>query len=250
MKHALPWRGLVLAGCLGAAGLTGCAEEVPMPLKSKPDDALAAARARMVKRQLAARDIRNPRVLEAFARVERHRFVPDGQLAEAYEDYPLPIGHGQTISQPYIVAYMTQALDPKPEDRVLEIGTGSGYQAAILGELCREVYTVEIVPDLGERARRLLADLGYTNVFVRVGDGYKGWPEKAPFDTVIVTCAPEAVPSPLADQVREGGEIVIPVGGRFQQVLVTLRKREGRLEEENRLPVRFVPMVDQSGRRY
>ncbi|MFL6543916.1 MAG: protein-L-isoaspartate(D-aspartate) O-methyltransferase, partial [Candidatus Udaeobacter sp.] len=167
----------------------------------------------------------------------------------AYEDRPLPIGFGQTISQPFIVAFMTQALKPKPTDRVLEIGTGSGYQAAVLGELVAEVFTIEIVRPLAQRAATVLNALGYKNVLVKGGDGYKGWPEHAPFDSIIVTCAPERVPQPLIDQLKEGGRMIIPVGAKFAQELYLLEKKNGRLEQSAVLPVRFVPMAREAAER-
>ena len=196
----------------------------------------------MVDTQLRQRGIRDARVLEAMGRVPRHRFVLEQDLAIAYGDHPIPIGLGQTISQPYIVAFMTEALAIAPGHKVLEIGTGSGYQAAILGELAREVYTIEIVPELAERGKRIIAELGYKNVHVRAGDGYAGWPEQAPFDSVIVTAAPDHVPQPLIDQVKVGGRLVVPVGTGVQQLLVYTRTEKG-LREESRLPVRFVPLT-------
>jgi protein-L-isoaspartate(D-aspartate) O-methyltransferase len=199
-------------------------------------------RRQMVEQQLRARDIKDPRVLEVMGRVPRHLFVPEHLRREAYEDYPLSIGHGQTISQPYIVAFMTQALDVKPEHKVLEIGTGSGYQAAVLAELAREVYTIEIVEPLGNAARDVLASRGYRNVHVRVGDGYKGWPEEAPFDRVIVTAAPEEVPSALVAQLAVGGLMAVPVGTVLQELKI-LRKTDAGLETLASIPVRFVPMV-------
>ena len=164
-------------------------------------------------------------------------------------DYPLPIGHGQTISQPYIVAFMTEQLEPKPTDRVLEIGTGSGYQAAVLAELVAQVYTIEIIEELAQRAAADLKRLGYTNVHVRAGDGYQGWAEAAPFDAIIVTCAPEHVPQPLIDQLKEGGRMIIPVGRVWNQELVLLRKRGGKLEQHAVLPVSFVPMTGEAARK-
>jgi protein-L-isoaspartate(D-aspartate) O-methyltransferase len=199
-------------------------------------------RAAMVRDQLRGRDVVNPRVLDAMSRVPRHLFVPEPDRADAYGDFPLPIGHGQTISQPYIVGFMTQALEIEPQHRVLEIGTGSGYQAAILAELAKEVYTIEIVAPLADRARSTLEGLGYRNVRVRTGNGYLGWPEHAPFDRVMVTAAPDEVPRPLVDQLRVGGLMAIPVG-TFDQELRILRRTETGLETLRTLPVRFVPMV-------
>jgi protein-L-isoaspartate(D-aspartate) O-methyltransferase len=198
----------------------------------------------MVKTQLAGAGITDPDVLQAMRDVPRHEFVPPALQPYAYADGPLPIGHGQTISQPFIVAYMTQALDLSPTDTVLEVGTGSGYQAAILGKLAKEVYTIEIVPPLAESAKVVLARLGFENVHVKQGDGYLGWPEKAPFDAIIVTCAPEEVPEPLIAQLREGGRLVIPVGeaGGVQE-LVLLRKKDGKVAKERMIDVRFVPMT-------
>jgi protein-L-isoaspartate(D-aspartate) O-methyltransferase len=163
--------------------------------------------------------------------------------ADAYKDGPLPIGYDQTISQPYIVAFMTEQLRPKPGDRILEIGSGSGYQAAILAELVADVYTIDIIEPLAKSAEATLQRLGYKNVHIKVGDGYKGWPEEAPFDAIIVTCAPEKVPQPLVDQLKEGGRMVIPVGERFAQQLYLLEKKNGQLKESATLPVRFVPML-------
>ncbi|MFO7838458.1 MAG: protein-L-isoaspartate(D-aspartate) O-methyltransferase [Desulfosalsimonadaceae bacterium] len=210
----------------------------------------ARQREQMVERQLAARGISDQRVLEAFREVRRHRFVPSHYREFSYTDQPLSIGHNQTISQPYIVAFMTEALDPEKDEKVLEVGTGSGYQAAILAKLFSSVYTIEIIGDLGESARQLLQELGYDNVHVRVGDGYQGWPEHAPFDAIIVTCSPVEVPRPLKGQLAEGGRIIIPIGKKFAQELVLLRKKDGELHEESVLPVRFVPMVDEQGERY
>lgn len=199
-------------------------------------------RTEMVEEQLTARGIVDPRVLEACRQVERHLFVPPGLRRSAYEDHPLPIGAGQTISQPYIVALMSEMLRLDGHEKVLEVGTGSGYQAAILGRLAREVFTIEIVPSLAESATVLLARLGYRNVHVRTGDGYKGWPENAPFDAIIVTCAPESIPPPLLAQLADGGRMVIPVGLGVQN-LVRVEKKDGRLSTEELTPVRFVPMT-------
>lgn len=208
-------------------------------------DEFSAARDRMVRTQLQGsdRDITNERVLTAMRRVPRHEFVPGELQPQAYDDGPLPIGHGQTISQPYIVAFMIEKLEPKPTDRVLEIGSGCGYQAAVLAELVAEVYTIEIVEPLGQQAAATLPRLGYTNVHVRTSDGYQGWPEAAPFDSIIVACAPEAVPQPLIDQLTNDGRMIIPVGERGVQNLVLLRKQDGKLDQQAVLPVRFVPMT-------
>jgi protein-L-isoaspartate(D-aspartate) O-methyltransferase len=213
-------------------------------------DEFALLRRRMVLEQLSApgRDIRDPRVLEAIAAVPRHEFVPANVQKSAYSDQPLPIGYGQTISQPFIVAFMTEQLDPKPTDRILEIGTGSGYQAAILSCLVAQVYTIEIIEPLARRAEANLKRLRYNNVKVLAGDGYKGWPEYAPFDGIIVTCAPDQIPQPLVDQLKEGGRMIIPVGPPENQQLYLLRKHGSKLEDQAVLPVRFVPMTGRMGR--
>ncbi len=198
----------------------------------------------MVTNQIEARGVASPDVIDAMKRVPRHFFVPEGLRDRAYGDHPLPIGEGQTISQPYIVAFMTEIVSPKPSDRILEIGTGSGYQAAVLAELAAEVYTIELIESLGRRAAGTLESLGYRNVHVKIGDGYGGWPEKAPFDAVLVTCAPEDIPHALVEQLKEGGRMVIPVGGRNSiQKMVYGEKLGGRLVTRNVLDVRFVPMV-------
>ncbi len=191
--------------------------------------------------------VTNERVLEAMRQVPRHKFVPEASVREAYRDTPLPIGEDQTISQPFIVGFMTQALEPAPNDRVLEIGTGSGYQAAVLAELVKEVYTIEIIEILGRRAENTLKDLGYSNISVRIGDGYRGWPEKAPFDAIIVTCAPERIPKPLVDQLAVGGRMIIPVGPESGpwtvQELILVRKTAEGMKRDKRMDVRFVPMT-------
>ncbi len=209
------------------------------------DDVFAAARRLMVRTQLAARDIADTSVLQTMAEIPRHEFVPPNLKDMAYQDRPLPIGEGQTISQPYIVAYMTQALDLQAGDRVLVIGTGSGYQAAVLARLVEHVYTIEIIPSLGDSARQLLQRQGHDNVTVRVGDGYVGWPSEAPFDAIMVTAAPDHVPPALVDQLAEGGRLVLPVGDHYQELL-RLTKREGEIHTESLLPVRFVPMTGQA----
>jgi protein-L-isoaspartate(D-aspartate) O-methyltransferase len=207
-----------------------------------PNVERAEERQRMVEEQILARGVVDERVLAALRSVPRHRFVPAELAGEAYGDHPLPIGRGQTISQPYVVAFMSAALALDGREKVLEIGTGSGYQAAVLAALAREVYTIEIVPELGERAKETLAELGIANVHTRIGDGYLGWPEAAPFDAILVTAAPDHVPEPLVDQLALGGRMILPVGTDRQE-LVLLRKTEHGLEQEEVLPVRFVPMT-------
>ncbi|MBS1211451.1 MAG: pcm-3 [Proteobacteria bacterium] len=211
----------------------------------------AAARLSMVRDQLEApgRGISDSRVLQAMKEVPRHEFVPEDLRAIAYTDRPLPIGEGQTISQPYIVAFMTEALQPKATDRVLEIGTGSGYQAAVLSRLVAQVYTIEIIKPLAGQAEAILNKLGYRNVKVRTGDGYRGWPEEAPFDAIIVTAAPNNIPPPLIEQLKEGGRMIIPVGARFTQELYLLEKKNGEITRKAVLPVLFVPMTGESQRR-
>jgi protein-L-isoaspartate(D-aspartate) O-methyltransferase len=207
-------------------------------------DGPARQRERMVAEQVAARGVADARVLEALRRVPRHLFVPENVRGEAYGDHPLPIGQGQTISQPYIVGFMTEALGLRGGETVLEIGTGSGYQAAVLSLVARKVFTIEIVEPLAQEARARLATLGYANVDVRAGDGYAGWPEAAPFDAIMVTAAAPRVPEPLKAQLREGGRLVIPVGGDGDTQELLLLVRRGALFEERRLlPVRFVPMT-------
>ena len=206
------------------------------------DAEFAARRERMIASQLRERGIRDPRVLEAMRLVPRHRFLPSDDRELAYGDHPVGIGFGQTISQPYIVAYMTEALALGPEARVLEVGTGSAYQTAVLAEIAREVYSIEVVGELADRAAALLRELGYGNVHLRRGDGYAGWPEAAPFDGIMVTAAPDHIPQPLADQLRMGARLVVPIGRGDQDLLVLTRTEDG-LREEQRLGVRFVPMV-------
>ena len=208
-------------------------------------DGPASSREEMVSRQIEARGVRDPDVLKAMKTVPRHHFVPTKYKDNAHGDYPLPIGNGQTISQPYIVAFMTAALNVKPKDRILEIGTGSGYQAAVLAELGCEVYSIEIIGSLGKRAKETLGRLGYGNVHIKIGDGHKGWPEKAPFDAIIVTCAPEKIPQSLVQQLKEGGRMIIPVGesGGIQHLVLAVKKG-GCLASRRVLPVRFVPMVE------
>jgi len=227
-RRALPLS-LIAAACSGA-------------VKEMSEDRWVIERERMVEQQLRGRDIRSQAVLDAMRRVPRHRFVPAEEQGGSYTDYPLPIGFGQTISQPYIVAFMTEALDVAPDHKVLEIGTGSGYQAAVLGELARDVFTIEIVEALAARSGLLLQELGYRNVHVRSGNGYNGWPEEAPFDRIIVTAAPDEIPRPLVDQLKMDGLIAVPVGVG-EQVLQVLRRTPTGLAPIKSLPVRFVPMT-------
>lgn len=210
-------------------------------------DSYHQARQSMVRQQIAARGVRDQRVLKALREVPRHLFVPTPMQPFAYMDTPLPIGHEQTISQPYIVGFMTEALALKPGERVLEVGTGSGYQAAVLSRLVREVYSIEIVEPLATEATQRLQRLGYSNVKVRAGDGYQGWPEAAPFDAIIVTAAPDHVPQPLLDQLAVGGRLVLPVGKRLQ-TLVRIRRTQTGFKREELLPVRFVPMTGEAER--
>jgi len=205
-----------------------------------------AARERMVMEQLARRDITNQRILKVMGHIPRHELVPLPLRDEAYDDHPLPIGHDQTISQPYIVAFMTQVLDPQTNDVVLEVGTGSGYQAAVLAALVKKVHTIDIVEPLARRAALDLQRLAITNVQVRAGDGYQGWPDAAPFDGIIVTCAPDHIPPRLVEQLKEGGRMIIPVGPPHDQSLYLLQKVAGLVQRQAVLPVRFVPMTGQA----
>jgi protein-L-isoaspartate(D-aspartate) O-methyltransferase len=200
-------------------------------------------REKMVRDEVAGAGVKNQRVLDAVRETQRHEFVNFRDRALAYFDMALPIGEGQTISPPFIVAYMTEQLDPQPTDKVLEIGTGSGYQAAVLSPLVKEVYTIEIVEPLGRQAARVLQKLQYKNVFTKIGDGYQGWPEKAPFDKIIITCSPEKVPQPIVDQLREGGRIIVPLGQRYQQMFYLFTKKDGKLVSEALRPTLFVPMT-------
>jgi len=233
-------RHLWISSALVVCGLA-CGSSGPELQQGAPN--WDAERRRMVDEQLRARDIRSAPVLDAMLTVPRHLFVPEARRTNAYDDSPLPIGHDQTISQPYIVAFMTEALDLAPEHRVLEIGTGSGYQAAVLGALAKDVYTIEIVPPLAERARETLSTLGYRNIQVRTGNGYLGWPEHAPFDRIIVTAAPDEVPPALLQQLKVGGLMAIPVGTVTQELRILRRTATG-TETLRTLPVRFVPMTN------
>jgi protein-L-isoaspartate(D-aspartate) O-methyltransferase len=247
---------LVLVVACSACG----ADKSPSPMQSPPPapaaptpaapvDDNAAARTKMVDETIAARGVRDPRVLAAMRTVERHRLVPPDQRARAYEDTPLPIGFEQTISQPYVVAAMTEAAQLAPGEKVLEIGTGSGYQAAVLAELGVDVYSIEIVEPLAKRTHELLARMGYTKLHLRIGDGYQGWPDAAPFDAIVVTAAPEKIPQPLIDQLAVGGRLVIPVGAQGDQDLRVITRSANGTTTESLFPVRFVPMTGKAQRK-
>jgi protein-L-isoaspartate(D-aspartate) O-methyltransferase len=232
---------LVFGGCSQKSG----------PAHAVPSDPAAREQERlhMVSRQIEARGVRDVQVLEAMRKVPRHRFMPESQRGHAYEDRPLAIGHGQTISQPYIVALMSELAGVKPGDTVLEVGTGSGYQAAVLAEMGVQVFSIEIIEPLAKSAKSMLSELGYDKkVAVRHGDGYAGWPEHAPFDAVIVTAAPPEIPDPLREQLKVGGHLVIPVGTHFQRLLQVTRTEHG-FREESVIPVRFVPMTGKAQQR-
>lgn len=211
-------------------------------LSGPEDDRMEKQRFLMVEQQIRSRGVGDERVLQAMEKVKRHLFIPENNRDLAYQDFPVSIGFGQTISQPYIVAYMTEVLGLKSGEKVLEIGTGSGYQAAILAELVGAVYTIEIIPELAAQARKTISELGYTNVHVRQGDGFKGWPEAAPFDAIMVTAAPDTLPEKLVEQLRIGGRMVIPVGSFYQELYLITRTARG-FDQRALLPVRFVPMV-------
>ena len=207
-------------------------------------DSYRELRENMVKYQIEERNVRHQATLQAMRTVPRHEFMPVEMRRFAYEDRPVAIGLGQTISQPYIVAFMTSVIDPKPGDRILEIGTGSGYQAAVLAEIVQDVYTIEIIPELGERAEKTFEVLGYENIHTRIGDGYYGWPEEAPFDAIVVTAAPDKIPDPLIKQLKEDGKLVIPVGPRYSvQSLQLITLKNGKPRTQNLFPVRFVPFT-------
>jgi protein-L-isoaspartate(D-aspartate) O-methyltransferase len=229
---------------LGVLLLGSPAAQAPGP--SEGSARYAAERRRMVEEQLKGRDITDLKVLDAMAKVPRHLFVPEGERRWAYADHPLPIGHGQTISQPYIVALMTQLVSARKASRALDVGTGSGYQAAVLAELVKEVYSIEILCPLADSARERLRSMGYKNVEVRCGDGYRGWPEKAPFDVILVAAAPDHIPEPLVKQLAPGGRMVIPVGRGDQELIVIEKDMRGKVTRRDALPVRFVPMTGEA----
>ena len=240
----------VFSSLLGAIGLTificTCSNvnngDNAMDLQDS--EIYRSRRVNMVETQIKSRGIKDSTVLAAMRNVKRHHFVPDNLIDKAYADRPLPIGHSQTISQPYIVAYMTEALDLEADDNVLEIGTGSGYQSAVLAEIVKKVYTIEIVESLAEEAEQRLNRLGYNNIQVKCGDGYEGWQRYAPYDAIIITAAPPRVPTPLKEQLAEGGRMIIPIGaGQWNQELLLLEKKEGQILRRQLLPVRFVPMT-------
>jgi protein-L-isoaspartate(D-aspartate) O-methyltransferase len=235
MKRYSAW---VVMALLATAG--GC--------RHNPGSNFAAQRERMLKEQLKPRGIHDERVLAAMGKVPREEFIPENLRGQAYADQAVSIGHDQTISQPFIVALMTEQLRPQPTDRVLEIGTGTGYQTAILSELVKEVYTIEIIESLAKDASARLTRLGYNNAHAKIGDGYHGWPEVAPFDAIIVTCAPDKVPQPLTQQLKEGGRMIIPVGNGLDQQLYLLEKKDGQLAQRAILPVRFVQMAGEAAK--
>ncbi len=232
---------LTLFSCSNSVNLENSVDAQTQDTK-KAEDEYKRERREMVEQQIRARGIEDGSVLKAMLKVPRHKFVPETLAKQAYMDSPLPIGLDQTISQPFIVAYMTEAADISKKDKVLEIGTGSGYQAAILGELAKEVYTIEIVPELAERSTQILQQLGYKNIFVKTGNGYLGLPEQAPFDAIVVTAAPDEIPQALVDQLAVGGKMVIPVGNTNQEMVVIKKTKKG-VTEKRVMQVRFVPMT-------
>lgn len=236
MAHRASLRSVVVSLIAMLSGLAASGDE-------PANDPRAAARNKMVQQHLIERGIKDTRVLDAFRTVPRHKFLPPDSQRMAYDDESIPIGEGQTITPPYDVAFMTEVLQPKPTDKVYEVGTGSGYQASILSRLVKDVYSVEIHPPLGKRAAEVIKELGYTNIHTRVGDGYAGWPDAAPFDAIIVTCAPTKVPPPLIEQLKEGGRMVVPLGGRFDQRVHLMIKKDGKLVDKVLRPTLFVPMT-------
>jgi protein-L-isoaspartate(D-aspartate) O-methyltransferase len=220
-------------------------------IDGQQEDAYKNQRLEMVRTQILSRGITDQKVLDAMRKVPRHKFVPHEYRRFAYADQPLPIGEGQTISQPFIVAYMTDVINVKPGDKVLEIGTGSGYQAAVLAEAGAEVYSIEVIESLAISAKNIIEELGYKQIHLKTGDGYKGWDEFAPYNAILVTCSPSKIPDALKEQLAEGGRMIIPVGHQNSvQYLYLLEKRKGKIRQENVMPVRFVPMINESGRTY
>jgi len=229
---------------LGCAGTEGREARPAAPGPGQEEkDVHTLRRSGMLERQIKSRGIRNPHVLRAMSEVPRHEFVPPALKDRAYDDNALPIGSGQTISQPYIVALMTQLAGVEPGDRVLDVGTGSGYQAAVLAEIVERVYSIEILPDLAREAERRLTRLGYDNVVVKEGDGWKGWPEHAPFDAIVLAAAPAEVPPPLVEQLAPGGRLVLPVGNYYQEIVLVTKNEDGTISRRSDIPVRFVPMT-------
>jgi len=235
----------IIVSLLGLAAAIVYLSESSDVVRGNEEQDFKMQRERMIESQIRARGVTDTNVLDSMKKVDRHRFVPLDLREQSYRDSPLPIGKGQTISQPYIVALMTSLAEISKDEKVLEIGTGSGYQAAILGEMAKEVYTIEIIPGLHEKSSALLKELGYKNIHTRCGDGFAGWPEAAPFDAIIVTCAPSNVPPPLLEQLAEGGRLIIPVG-TFWQELKVYTKEDGKLTSKSDIPVRFVPMTGQA----
>ena len=233
------FRSVAFAAMVSFSGLVASGDE-------PAGDSRAAARNKMVQQHLVERGIKDKRVLDAFRTVPRHKFLPPDSQRMAYDDESIPIGEGQTITPPYDVAFMTEVLGAKPTDKVYEVGTGSGYQSAILSRLVKDVYSIEIHAPLGKRAAEVHKELGYTNIHTRIGDGYAGWPEAAPFDAIIVTCAPSKVPPPLVEQLKEGGRMVIPLGGRFDQRVHLMIKKDGKLIDKVLKPTLFVPMTGEA----
>lgn len=249
MKAIISGLAALMAGGVGGANAQEVAEPDPVPATA-PAVPPSVTRERMVAEQIVRRGLGDAQVLAAMRKVPRDRFLPLDVKNLAYDDRAIPIGYGQTISQPYVVAFMTDALDLKPTDKVLEIGTGSGYQSAILAELVNQVFTIEIVEALGRQAAETLGELGYKNISTLIGDGYQGWQEAAPFDAIIVTCSPDAIPQPLIDQLADGGRMIIPVGPQGEpQQLVLLRKTGDRIDQKKILPVVFVPMTGEAAKR-
>lgn len=232
---------LLLFSCQSSVNIENSVDAQTQNTKS-PWDEYKRERREMVEQQIRARGVTNSSVLKAMEKVPRHKFVPEEYTKLAYRDSPLPIGLSQTISQPFIVAYMTEAAEISKNDKVLEIGTGSGYQAAILGEIAKEVHTIEIIPELAERSSRILSELGYKNIFVKAGNGYLGLPEQAPFDAIIVTAAPDEIPQALVEQLAVGGKMIIPVGDKNQEMTVIKKTKNG-VTEKRTMQVRFVPMT-------